>query len=444
MPMENITNSQRQSRIFVKNLSEELNKKNKIFQLRGLINWEELEKAALAHLKVRQLGRNQKSHRVLLGLTMLQAMGNYSDAAAAEELTENMYWQYFCGYEYIEQDIGVSESCVRRFRQLLGEAGYNEILKELARIGAKVGVFKKKDLQSIIVDTTVQIKNIKHPHDVHLMEKARLEIVKLAKRLDINLNETFAKVFKRDTIKLWKYKEQSKAKKRGKIMKHLKVLLGRLIRIFERRLEENKIVLEGGNLEAYTKIKKIHAQSVLSRSQKEEYKQGANILYSYHAPEVECIGKGKLGKPYEFVNKVGIAVTRRGNFVLCAKSFHNNPYDGHTLAQTVKAVEDLTAEEVRQMFVDLGYRGSNVKEKGKVYSPYTKKKLTKDDEAMMKRSSAIEPVIGHLKQYGRMGRNRLSGIIGDSLNPLISAIGFNLRSIANRLLKLLKPQAAAT
>lgn len=271
------------------------------------------------------------------------------------------------------------------------------------------------------------------------MEKARLELVKLCHRLDINLNETYAKVFKLDTIKLWKYKEQSKAKKRNKIMKHLKVLLGRLIRIFERKLEENKIVLEDDNLESYAKIKKIHAQSVLSRSEKEEYKQGANILYSYHAPEVECIGKGKLHKPYEFGNKVGIAVTGRGNFVLCAKSFHNNPYDGHTLAGTVKAVEDLTAEEVKQMFVDLGYKGSNVKEKGKVYTPYTKKRLTKADKAMMKRRSAIEPVIGHLKQYGRMGRNRLSGVIGDILNPLISAVGFNLRSIANKLLKLLKP-----
>jgi transposase, IS5 family len=146
MPMENITNSQRQGQIFGYRLSEELNKKNKVFQLRGLIKWEEVEKAALGHIKVYESGRNRKSHRIMLGVSMLQAMGNYSDAAAAEELRENMYWQYFCGYEYIEKDIGVSESCIRRFRQALGEVGYNEILKEITRIGAKVGVFKKKRL----------------------------------------------------------------------------------------------------------------------------------------------------------------------------------------------------------------------------------------------------------------------------------------------------------
>ena len=125
------------------------------------------------------------------------------------------------------------------------------------------------------------------------------------------------------------------------------------------------------------------------------------------------------------------------------KSFHENPYDGHTLEQTVTKIESTTGQGVVNMFVDLGYCGNNYQKKGKIHTRRTKKTLTPKLKAMQKRRSAVEPVIGHLKQYGRMGRNYLKGIIGDILNPIISAIGFNLRRISNKLMaapkKALKP-----
>lgn len=76
----------------------------------------------------------------------------------------------------------------------------------------------KKDLASVIIDTTVQIKNIKYLADVYLMDKARKKLVELRHNLDIKLNETYAKTYKRNIIKLWKYKKDSKAKQRPKIM----------------------------------------------------------------------------------------------------------------------------------------------------------------------------------------------------------------------------------
>ena len=257
----------------------------------------------------------------------------------------------------------------------------------------------------------------------------------LCKELNITLNETYAKSFKYRTIKLWKYKKDSKAKQRWKLMKSLKTRLGRLIRSFERTVETSNLELSKHNSAILLKVKNIHAQSVLKKKDKDNYKKDNAILYSFHANEVECIGKGKLNKPYEFGNKVAIAVSGRGNFVLGVKSFYGNPYDGHTLAETIEQLEQITENEVKKVFVDLGYRGSNYKHKGKIYTPYTKKDLSKSDKLMQKRRSAIEPVIGHLKQYGRMGRNYLKGVIGDIINPLISAIGFNLRNIANTITK---------
>ena len=217
-------------------------------------------------------------------------------------------------------------------------------------------------------------------------------------------------------------------------MKHMKVLVGRLIRRFDKAVLEGQHVLSQNNHDLLRKIKAIYAQSFLSKADKEAYKaQGDRVLYSFHAEEVECIGKGKLNNPYEFGNKVGLAVTGKNNFVVGVKSFHSNPYDGHTLKQTIEAVEETTGQSTDRIFVDLGYRGHNYRHKSKVYTPYTKKKITPDIKRMQKRRSAIEPLIGHMKQYGRMGRNFLKGIIGDRLNPLISAIGLNLRRIAHCL-----------
>lgn len=432
MPIENISFSQKQERLFGEKLSIQLNRKNKLYKLRDLVNWSELEALALDKVEIKQFGRNKKDHRVMLGLSMLQAMYNGSDLFTEEELKENIYWQYFCGYEYMQQDIDVSEATIRRFRNALGEEGYNEILKELLRIGLKVGALKKKDLESAIIDTTVQIKNIKHPHDVHLMETARAKVVDLCKRLGISLNETYAKSFKYKTIKLWKYKEDSKARQRRKIMISLKVRLGRLIRICRRGIEKSKLELSAEDSAILTRVKNIHAQSVLKKKDKDIYKKKHKIIYSFHAPEVECIGKGKMNKPYEFGNKVGIAVSGRGNFILGVKSFHGNPYDGHTLDQTVSELRKLSPE-TSKIFVDLGYTGHNFKEKGKVFTAKTKKALSTDDKKMQKRRSAIEPIIGHLKNFGRMGRNYLKGIIGDIVNPLISAVGLNLRRITNIL-----------
>jgi len=435
MPIEEITLAQKQAMLFFEDLNRKLNPKNKLYKLRGLINWSELEENVSPLVNVSELGRTRKSLRVMLGVSMLQAMYNFSDSLTSEEIQENLYWQYFCGYDYADHNIKISEASIRRFRNILGDEGYNMILQELSSVGLKVGAYKKKDLDSVIIDTTVQIKNIKHPHDAYLLEKARKELVKLCHNLGLKLNDTYALAYKRAIIKLWKYKDGSKAKKRKKIMKHMKTLLGRLIRLFERNREILALELSVKQLEIFKKIKNIYAQSFLNKKDKEEYKAAGNkVLYSFHAPEVECIGKGKLNKPYEFGNKVGLVVSGRGSFILGIKSFHNNPYDGHTLDQTAAEFERITKQKIGKMFVDLGYRGNNFREKGKVYTPYTKKQITPEIKAMQKRRSAIEPVIGHLKNFGRMGRNYLKGVIGDIINPLISAIGFNLRSIANRVI----------
>jgi IS5 family transposase len=435
MAIKDLKSSQKKKHLFINKLSDELDHENKLYQLNQFINWDILEKEITRLIEVNELGRERKALRVMIALAMLQSMYNFSDRMSSETFEENLYWRYFCGYEYVNKDDKVSESCIRRFRQEIGEEGYNIILKELIKIGLAIGLIKKKDIESPIIDTTVQNKNIKYPHDGYLLGKAREELVKLAHNLGIKLHETYEKKYKENLQKLWKYRHHSKAEKKLKTMQYLKSFVSRVLREFETKLAKSSIELKGAESLVFAKIKKIHAQSFLSKEEKKAYKKQKNkIIYSFHAEEVECIAKGKLHKPYEFGNKVAISVSGEGNFILGVKSFHDNPYDGHTLAQTIAKTEENTSCEVQQTFVDLGYRGNNYKKKGKVYTPYTKKKLGAFEKKMQKRRSAIEPVIGHLKQYGRMARNFLKGVIGDLVNPLISAIGFNLRNLANKII----------
>ena len=124
MPIDNITFSQKQERLFEEKLSTKLNPKNKLYKLKDMVNWADLEARALPDIQIRQFGRNKKDHRLMLAISMLQAMYNGFDSFTEEELKENIYWQYFCGYEYLQANLDVSEGTIRRFRNTLGEDGY--------------------------------------------------------------------------------------------------------------------------------------------------------------------------------------------------------------------------------------------------------------------------------------------------------------------------------
>ena len=110
-----------------------------------MVNWSELESRAVPNIEIKQFGRNKKDHRLMLAISMLQAMYNGSDSFTEEELKENIYWQYFCGYEYLQANLDVSEATIRRFRNdSWRRRVLIEILKELLGIGLKVGALKKK------------------------------------------------------------------------------------------------------------------------------------------------------------------------------------------------------------------------------------------------------------------------------------------------------------
>jgi len=166
-----------------------------------------------------------------------------------------------------------------------------------------------------------------------------------------------------------------------------------------------------------------------------------NKLYALHAPEVECIGKGKARKPYEFGVKVSLAVTHKSGLMVGARSFPGNPFDGHTLAaqleQTGTLLQDIGVAP-KVAVVDLGYRGVDQEiapvaliHRGKY------KSLSQEQRRWLKRRQAVEPLIGHTKQDHGMQRCWLKGSEGDALHAVLCAAGFNIRWLMRALLRQL-------
>src|SRR5260370_21250112 len=160
----------------------------------------------------------------------------------------------------------------------------------------------------------------------------------------------------------------------------------------------------------------------------QQQREDKHKLYSMQAPEVECIAKGKEHKKYEFGCKVSVVTTSKRGWVVGIAALHGNPYDGHTLKGAHAQVAKLTGVKPEEIFVDRGYRGAqHHPENVKVY--LSGRKLSGTLKRLLRRRSAIEPVIGHLKQDHRMTRNFLHGADGDCINALLVGCGFNLRKL---------------
>ena len=178
-----------------------------------------------------------------------------------------------------------------------------------------------------------------------------------------------------------------------------------------------------------------HPLSLSHRVLTQKKRQEAPKVYALHAPEVECIGKGKAHKPYEFGVKVSLATTvapsKGGQFILHAKALPGNPYDGHTLKTVLPGIEAVTGAALSRILADAGYKGHNAPEehKFKVYTQGQKRGVTPAIKRQLKRRAAVEPVIGHGKEDHRMGRNFLAHRDGDAINAVLAAAGYNFRRL---------------
>ena len=385
---------------------------------------------AVAGAGISNAGRPRLPIRLMVALLYLKHAYNESDESLVERWAQDVYFQFFSGQVYFEPRLPCDPAQISRFRRVLGEAGVEQLLKTTIEAAVDMGAVKKTEFERVIVDTTVQEKAIAHPTDSRLLEVAREKVTRLAKRAGIQLKQTYEREGKTLRRRAGGYAHAKQFKRLRTVLKRQRTILGRLLREVRRKMgglaDETRAKLETW----VQRAERIHRQRPKDK----------NKLYALHAPEAECISKGKARQPYEFGVKVSLTVTHQHGLMVGARSFPGNPYDGHTLAAQIEQTNNLLQDigvKPTTAIVDLGYRGVDkevapveVIHRGKF------KSLTPKQQTWLKRRQAIEPLIGHTKADHRMDRCWLKGADGDALHAVLCAAGFNIRWLLRAIAKM--------
>jgi len=405
--------------LFQSHFDQLLNPAHELVQLARKIDWGRFE-AAFAGGYSPDLGAPAKATRLMVGLQYLKYTFNESDESVVARWVENPYWQYFCGYTHLQHECPIHPTSMTRWRKRVGAERLEEMLRETIALAMRDKQVSRRDLERVNVDTTVQEKNITHPTDSKLLYKAIQKLAGAARSRGIELRQSYLRVGKIAAVKVSRYAHARQYQRMRRSLRKLRTYVGRLIRDLRRKVSDPDPALA----------------TLLERADRvrQQQPQDAHKLYSLHEPEVRCISKGKAHKRYEFGQKVALATTNGGNWIVAAKLLADNPYDGHTLAETLTVVERVSGVAPTDVYVDKGYRGhgyagaTTVHVAGQGYA-----NRSPSERRRRRRRSAIEPKIGHLKSDHRMDRCFLARLTGDAINAVLAAAGSNLRKLLRRL-----------
>jgi IS5 family transposase len=407
--------------LFRQPLIEQINPKHPLVRLAAVIDWREIERTFGAHF-ASTTGRPALRPRLVAGLLYLQHAHDCSDEAAVNTWVENPYWQYFTGETYLQIEAPIDPSSLTRWRKRIGEEGVETLLMVTIAAARQIGLIKAASVDRVIVDTTVMPKAIAHPTDSRLLEKSRRHLVKLAREHDLALRQNYNREAPRLAAQIGRYAHAKQYRRMKKALRTLKTRVGRVHREVARQIE----AIDPAHQERARDL--LHrTQRILTQQTKDKKK-----LYALHAPEVECISKGKARTPYEFGVKVTVATTLKEGLVVGMRSMPGNPWDGHTLHETLEQIGILAERTPKTVIVDRGYQGVEV-DGVRVLRSGQKRGITRTLHAMIKRRSAIEPAIGHMKTDGRLGRNPLKGALGDALHAVLCGAGHNIRLLLRKL-----------
>lgn len=410
---------QNQRNLFLPILKDIVNPNHELVILAHRIDWQSLEEDfsdLYSHT-----GQPGMPIRMMVGLLLLKRIYNLGDETVMDQWLQNPYYQYFCGETVFQWQYPCDPSDLVHFRKRIGKEGAEKIFQ--------LSVEQRKDqirTKDVMVDSTAQEKNITYPTDAKLLRKVIKRCNRIAHKENISQRQSYRRTVKKLML-VQRFAHHPKRKKKANAaLRKLRTLAGRLVRELERKLSESAFNTYADELEIFNQV------ITQTRSDK-------NKIYSLHEPEVACIAKGKAHKKFEFGSKVSFAVVTGSNIIVGVKTFMGNPNDSITLEPTLKHVDTIFGKKFKNVIVDRGYK---VKSKVNGYTvvtpkppnskqPYSKSTMRKK----CRKRAGIEPIIGHIKQHCRMQRNYLKGGIGDQMNALLAAAGFNLKGLLNKIKK---------
>ena len=407
---------QKQGNFLYQDLLEQLNPKAPLLLLAKRILWELFERE-FAPLYA-DFGRPAKPIRLMVGLLLLKQLENLSDERVVEAWVQNPYYQAFCGMEHFQWQFPCDPSELVHFRKRIGEAGVEKIFQASVLLHGEQALERE-----VVIDTTVQEKNITFPTDTKLRTKVMRRCWKLAAEENIRLRRSYRRELKKSLRVIRFCKSTRDKKKVVAAIRRVKTMANALLRDIMRKLPQNSLAAWQNELALYHKAVN-------------QERRDTDKIYSLHEPQVCCISKGKEHKKYEFGAKAAVVMTKTRCIIVGAKSFTRNEYDGNTLKDVLSHVAAIRGSAPKTAFCDRGFRGrkrvdDTAIELPESPSPKATEHFRRKARKNFGRRSAIEPVIGHLKNDFRLARNYLKGTVGDAINLLLAAAAFNCRKWMN-------------
>jgi IS5 family transposase len=411
-----------QRELFRSRLSQIIDPSHEMVVLGEQIDWKWIENELKAYYS--DQGRPSVPVRTMVGLLLLKQLFDQSDESVLDRWVENPYWQSFTGETYFQHKPPFDPTDFVYFRKRVGEQGMEKVLS------LTVKLHKGSESEPTVqIDTTVQEKNITYPTDTKLQKRIIEYLWWIAREERIELRQSYRFVLKKLRLEMHNGHHPRRQKKARRARSKMKTICGRLLREVERKMDTE-------NRNFYQPWLDLYKQVLYQK------RNDKNKIYSLHEPQVSCIAKGKAHKKYEFGSKVAIVRTAKSGVIVGMKSFAENVYDGHTLepalAQSQLIREQIGGNRPKLAVVDRGCKGRKNIEGTEIMIPGVPKKRDSPYEKRKKRKlfrarAGIEPVIGHMKYDHRMGRNFLSGSLGDAVNALLAGAAFNLKMKLNQL-----------
>ena len=362
--------------------------------------------------------------RLMVGCLMLKHLYNLGDERIAELWVRDVYFQYFCGYEFFEHDFPFDPSDFVHFRNRIGEEGIGKIFAYSVRLHGK-GVSKQSKF--VLSDTTVQENNTTFPTDAKLCKKVIENCNQIAQKEEIIQRQRYTRESKQLLRNTYNGKHPKRIKKANKAKRRLRTIANSLLRELDRKMSEEQ-------------KKQYENDLSLFRRAINQKRGDKDKIYSLHKPFTRCIAKGKAHKQYEFGNKVGIIATgRKGRKIITAvQAFLDNPYDGDTIEPLLGQMQNNDLKLPQELAYDRGGRGRKEIKGVKIITPDKPKKTDSQYQKREKRRkfrarAGIEPIFGHLKKDFRMEQNYLWAEKGIQINAYMAATAWNLRKMLEKI-----------
>ena len=411
-----------QPNLFHNQLRDMLDSRDPLVALADTINWEQFDDSFEKYYS--DIGRPAKPIRLMVGLLILKQLENLSDENAVLQWKRNPYYQYFCGMTEYQPALPCDPTDLVYFRKRIGTEGVEKIFAMSVALHGKDAQEKQ-----VIIDTTVQEKNVTYPTDGKLAIKMIHHLYRIARAEGIQLRRTYLKEIKGHRISLRFFRHPKKIKKARAAMKRLKTITRVLIRDISRKIDEKELEKYQETFDLFLKVS-------------DQKQKDSNKIYSLHEQHIYVIAKGKDHKKYEYGTKASLVTTMKSNVIIGVSAHEKNEHDSKTLEAALASANKHRTKPITEAICDRGYRGKKEVDGTAICIPDTPKKRDTKYQKEQKRKkfrrrAAIEPIIGHVKSDHRMQRNYLKGFVGDEINLLLAASAFNLKKWMNNFLAVL-------